>query len=113
MSRILCLDVEGWTLKVRPLGEGFEVSITEDGKCPASHYVRLDQEQSSTLRDFLTPDAKIFHELWQSAERELTSTRGERFEDIIESLRYDGSDTNSLTVGEIRRALPLSNGDRS
>lgn len=28
------------------------------------------------------------------------------FEEIIASLNYDGSDTNSLTVGEIRRALP-------
>ena len=53
MSGILCLDVGGWTLSVRTLGGGFEVSITEDGKCPASHYVRLDQEQSGTLRDFL------------------------------------------------------------
>lgn len=30
----------------------------------------------------------------------------ERFEDIIKSLNYDGPDTNRLTVGEIRRALP-------
>lgn len=30
----------------------------------------------------------------------------DRFEEIIRSLRYDGRDTESLTVGEIRRALP-------
>jgi hypothetical protein len=28
------------------------------------------------------------------------------FERIVEALRYDGPDENSLTVGEIRRALP-------
>lgn len=28
------------------------------------------------------------------------------FERIIASLNYDGADTDSLTVGEIRRALP-------
>jgi hypothetical protein len=56
----------------------------------------------------MSPDAKIFHELWQSAERELNErpTARARFEDIIRSLNYDGTDTNSLTVGEIRRALP-------
>lgn len=53
----------------------------------------------------MTPDAKIFHELWQSAERELNGSVRERFEAIIASLNYDGPDTNSLTVGEIRRAL--------
>lgn len=56
----------------------------------------------------MSPDAKVFHELWQSAERELAAARRERFEEIIESLKYDGSDANSLTVGEIRRALALS-----
>lgn len=53
----------------------------------------------------MTPDAKIFHELWQSAERELNGSARERFEAIIASLHYDGPDTDSLTVGEIRRAL--------
>ena len=33
-------------------------------------------------------------------------TPRQAFEEIIESLRYDGNDTDSLTVGEIRRALP-------
>jgi hypothetical protein len=28
------------------------------------------------------------------------------FEEVIRRLNYDGNDTNSLTVGEIRRALP-------
>lgn len=56
----------------------------------------------------MTPDAKMFHELWQSAERELQErpTAREQFDAIIASLNYDGPDTNSLTVGEIRRALP-------
>lgn len=53
----------------------------------------------------MTPDAKVFHELWQSAERELKESRRERFEEIIKSLNYDGQDIDSLTVGEIRRAL--------
>jgi hypothetical protein len=52
-SGILTLDVEGWTLSVRVLDGGYEVSLTEDGKCPATHYVRLDHEQSDTLHDFL------------------------------------------------------------
>lgn len=52
-SGILTLDVEGWTLSVRTHDGGYEVSITEDGKCPASHYVRLDHEQADTLRDFM------------------------------------------------------------
>lgn len=30
----------------------------------------------------------------------------QNFERIIASLNYDGADTDSLTVGEIRRALP-------
>lgn len=50
---ILTLDVEGWTLSVRVLDGGYEVSMTEDGKCPSSHYVRLDHDQSDTLRDFI------------------------------------------------------------
>lgn len=55
----------------------------------------------------MTPDAKVLHELWQSAERELKESRRERFEEIIKSLNYDGRpDESSLTVGEIRRALP-------
>jgi len=29
-----------------------------------------------------------------------------QFDAIIESLNYDGPDTNSLSVGEIRQALP-------
>lgn len=33
-------------------------------------------------------------------------TLGEAFERVIKALRYDGPDENSLTVGEIRRALP-------
>jgi hypothetical protein len=52
-SGILCLDVEGWTLSVRTLAGGFEVSVSDDAKPAASHYVRLDPEQSETLRDFL------------------------------------------------------------
>lgn len=30
----------------------------------------------------------------------------EAFELFIKALNYDGTDTNSLTVGEIRKALP-------
>jgi hypothetical protein len=52
-SGILTLDVGEWTLSVRVLDGGYEVSITEDGKCPATHYVRLDHEQSDTLHDFV------------------------------------------------------------
>lgn len=55
----------------------------------------------------LTGAANLFYELWQSTERELAAARAERFEEIIASLNYDGPDTNSLTVGEIRRALPI------
>lgn len=58
---ILVLDIEGWTLSVQVRDGGYEVCITEDGKCPATHYVRLDHEQSDTLRDFLvetSPPAK-------------------------------------------------------
>lgn len=33
-------------------------------------------------------------------------TLGQAFERVIKALRYDGPDENSLTVGEIRRALP-------
>ncbi len=56
----------------------------------------------------LTGPAKVFYELWQSADRELKErpTEREQFEAIIASLNYDGPDANSLTVGEIRRALP-------
>ncbi len=33
-------------------------------------------------------------------------TARQAFEEIVASLNYDGADTDSLTVGEIRRALP-------
>lgn len=36
----------------------------------------------------------------------------ERFEGILVSLKYDGQDADSLTVGEIRRAIALTNGER-
>jgi len=52
-SGILCLEVGTWNLSVRTHDGGFEVSVNDDGKPPASHYVRLDPEQSETLRDFL------------------------------------------------------------
>lgn len=57
--------------------------------------------------------ASIFYELWQSSERELNGSARERFEAIIASLNYDGADTDSLTVGEIRRALPRFSGVRA
>jgi hypothetical protein len=53
MGGILVLDIEGWTLEVKTLGEGFQVAITEDDKPPTSHYVRLDKEQSESLRQFV------------------------------------------------------------
>lgn len=67
-------------------------------------FALTDCRQAATL----TGAAKVFHELWQSAERELQDrpTAREQFEAIIASLNYDGPDANSLTVGEIRRALP-------
>ena len=42
---------------------------------------------------------------WPDEERRMPVTR-EVFEIIIKALNYDGNDVNSLTVGEIRRALP-------
>lgn len=60
------------------------------------------KEPNPNRKPLLTGAARLFYELWQSAERDNSR---ERFEQIIESLNYDG-DTDSLTVGEIRRALP-------
>jgi hypothetical protein len=37
--------------------------------------------------------------------RPAAQTLSEQFERIIKALNYDGNDTNSLTVGEIQRAL--------
>ena len=42
-------------------------------------------------------DAKIFYE---------NRPTREALEAILASLNYDGTDVNSLTIGEIRRALP-------
>ncbi len=50
---ILVLEVGTWILEVRSHGDGFQVAITEDDKPPTSHYVRLDREQSESLRQFM------------------------------------------------------------
>jgi hypothetical protein len=42
---------------------------------------------------------------WTASTNEPQTLR-ESFEKVITALQYDGSDTDSLTVGEIRRALP-------
>jgi hypothetical protein len=42
---------------------------------------------------------------WQGRDA-VPQTLRESFEKVITALQYDGSDTDSLTVGEIRRALP-------
>jgi len=49
--------------------------------------------------------AEKFIERFQ-IEQEQNGSARERFEAIIASLNYDGLDTDSLTVGEIRRSLP-------
>jgi hypothetical protein len=41
----------------------------------------------------------------QPTEHDHPKTSRQTFEKILASLNYDGQDTNSLTVGEIRRAL--------
>src|SRR5512141_3260478 len=47
----------------------------------------------------------------QPTEHDHPHTARQDFERIIASLGYDGQDTNSLTVGEIRRALaPMPKG---
>ena len=62
----------------------------------------------------MSPDAKIFQELWLAAEKELEELEAVSIENLTASqllnallrrLKYDGQDINSLTVGEIRRAL--------
>lgn len=46
----------------------------------------------------------------QPTEHDNPRTTQQMFEEIITSLNYDGTETDSLTVGEIRRALsPSSN----
>ena len=49
---------------------------------------------------------RVFYDAWEDAKLfyENRPTRA-AFEAIIASLKYDGPDTDSLTVGEIRRAL--------
>jgi len=42
----------------------------------------------------------------QPTEYDRPKTARQNFDEIIISLNYDGADTDSLTVGEIRRALP-------
>lgn len=51
------------------------------------------------------PDFRIRQRMVVTALRAYSGTDRERFEEIIASLNYDGADENSLTVGEIRRAL--------
>jgi hypothetical protein len=41
----------------------------------------------------------------QPTEHDHPKTSRQTFEDIIASLNYDGPETDSLTVGEIRRSL--------
>jgi hypothetical protein len=50
---ILLLEVENWLLEVKSHGEGFQVAIIEDTQPSTTHFVRLDKEQSETLRKFL------------------------------------------------------------
>jgi hypothetical protein len=48
----------------------------------------------------------------QPTEHDHPKTARQTFEEIITSLNYDGAETDSLTVGEIRRALALTRPNR-
>jgi hypothetical protein len=50
---ILLLQIEKWVLEVKTHGDGFHIAMIEDDKPATSHYVRLDAEQSESLREFL------------------------------------------------------------
>jgi hypothetical protein len=56
---ILLLEVETWILEVKNHGEGFQVSIVEDTKPATTHCVRLDREQSETLRQFMNEASPV------------------------------------------------------
>ena len=68
-------------------------------------------EEPSHRKVNMSPDAKIFQELWLAAEKELEAvsienlTASQLLNALLRRLKYDGQDINSLTVGEIRRAL--------
>ncbi len=50
---ILILNIGDWLLEVKNHGEGFQVAMIEGDKPATSHYVRLDREQSESLRQFM------------------------------------------------------------
>lgn len=50
---ILLLEIEDWILEVKNYGGGFQVALIEGNQPAVTHFVRLDKEQSETLRDFL------------------------------------------------------------
>lgn len=56
---ILALEIGTWILEVKSRGDGFQVTIVEDTKPPTSHYVRLDREQSESLRQFLNEASPV------------------------------------------------------
>lgn len=61
----------------------------------------------------MTPDGKIFHELWQSAERELATewgpmsrfTTGELFNELLRRIDFDGMDPRTFSLAELQRAI--------
>lgn len=57
MSRAkrLILDIDGWKLEVAPHGEGVTVAITTGDRGAATHYVRLNQEETERLREYFAP----------------------------------------------------------
>ena len=56
---ILLLEIENWILEVKNHGEGFQVSIIEGTAPSTTHYVRLDREQSESLRQFMNEAAPV------------------------------------------------------
>lgn len=49
----LVLEVNDWILEVKTRGGGFQVSLIEANQSAVTHFVRLNRDQSETLRQFL------------------------------------------------------------
>ena len=76
-----------------PCGGGCDVTDLDEGKAKAQAILE-----------------RVYYDAWEDAKifYENRPTR-EAFEAVLASLNYDGADIDSLTVGEIRRAMPAVN----
>ena len=94
-------------------GDNHFIRIDNDPEPTAGEFAALADDYQRGLDKMISSGYEEFgftaqrkHGMVITALRAYSESPRDRFNEIIASLRYDGSDPDSLTVGEIRRALP-------